>query len=256
MGFVAVVALGIALAVLVLVSVLHLRIREIRDRMPEGRGSNLAGNWGEASLRTLLQTTPGLVENRHWEWKPTDLPGGDKKPDCRLWLPDGRAAYIDAKMIAPDRFRAEIRELGNRRYQDHSALPFVIAYIASEEAYVTAVKRWPNLPALAHECGVLLITPHSAPLALAALAFLWREKTDREEAEAIRGLNEEAGKALEKWFAQRQRSVKALQGFVAAFNQEATAGKGAREAADRIATIRGTPPPPELEPVAEPKGRD
>ena len=61
---------------------------------------------------------------------------------------------------------------------------------------MNAVKKWPDLPAFANECGVLLITPHSAPLALAVLAFLWREKTEREEAEAIRGLNEEAGRRL------------------------------------------------------------
>ena len=257
MGFVAAVALAFALAALALIVwVLLPMMREIRDRMPEGRGSNLAGNWGEAGLRSLLQTTPGLVEGRHWDWKPTDLPGGDKKPDCRLWLPDGGAAYIDAKMIAPDRLRREIRDLGNRHYQDDSSLPFVIAYIGSEAAYVTAVKKWPDLPTFAHECGVLLITPHSAPLALAVLAFLWREKTEREEAEAIRGLNEEAGKALVNWLARRRQSTKALRGFVAAFNEERDAGTGAREAAVRIAEIRGTSPPPELGTVGGPKDGD
>ena len=93
-------------------------------------------------------------------------------------------------------------------------------------------------------------------LALAVLAFLWREKTEREEADAIAALNEEGWKALEKWLEQRQRSSKALRSIVVAFNHEADVGKGTREATARVTAIRGTPPPPELGTVVEPKGED
>ena len=222
-------------------------LEEMTTRLPPHKGTaDLAGRWGQIGLRILLENTDGLREGLHWEENPTHTDDG--KPDFVLRLPGGGSVAMDSKAVKADRVKQEIRKLGARGYAEHHTFPYTLCYLAAEGEYVAALSKDPDLPGYALERRVMLITPHSAPLALFSLAMLWQ----KEEADRIGGLNEDAWNGFSAWLAARNETRKALQKLVSRFDEEHETYKAkiARPLRE-IAELRGSRVLPEPERVEE-----
>lgn len=179
--------------------------------------SKTQGDWGEMTLRTLLEQG-GLVAGIHFtEQLTTDASGGalrDKdgrglRPDFVVNIPDNRRLVIDSKVSlkayldlnaaetsesrkeASERLvksvRKHIDELADKKYQDYieSSPDFVMMFIPVEGAYMAALQADPQIWRYAYDRRVSLSSPTHLFAVIRMVTSMWDQDNRNRNALAI-----------------------------------------------------------------------
>ena len=207
-------------------------------RRPEVRGQ-----WGELTLRRLVELA-GMVEHCDFnEQTQVAGPEGNLRPDMVVHLPERGTLVVDVKtpldayleaveaeddvarqaaLLRHARNVAErVRELSGKAYwaQFERSPEFVILFIPGDQFLTAALTEAPNLLEDAMRQRVILATPSSLVALLKAVAFGWRQLTLADNAEVIRRLAEDLYGRLATFTSHVARMGKQLEGSVSAYNQ-------------------------------------
>lgn len=171
--------------------------------------SKTQGNWGEMILESILEKS-GLVKGREYflehELKDEDnkalfseFSGKKMRPDAVVKYPDERNVIIDSKVSLTaftelvdetdsdiyqikvnqhlSSIKTHISQLSQKAYDDYGkSLDFVMMFIPSEPAYISAMQADQNLWNFAYEKRILLLNPSNLITSLKLIADLWKRE--------------------------------------------------------------------------------
>ena len=173
--------------------------------------SKMQGDLGEMLLETILENS-NLVRGQHYEtqYNIKDEEGNNLRPDVVLKLPEGKRIVIDSKMSltaymdyvaaedddARERaltahiasVRRHVRELSAKEYHRLLESPeFVIMFIPSEAAFLTAMHNANTIWSEAYEHKVIISSPTNLFAVLKLVDDLWkRNEQNKNTAEIVR----------------------------------------------------------------------
>lgn len=216
--------------------------RETRNLVNALRRPEVRGQWGELSLRRLVELAGMMPHCDFTEQVHTDSDEGALRPDLIVHMPDGRDLVVDVKtpldayleaVDAPnDEVRAaalhrhsqlvaeRVRELASKAYwsQFEKSPDFVILFIPGDQFLAAALNEKPGLLDEAIRQGVILATPTSFIAMLKAIAYGWRQQSLAQNAAVIRDLGEELFKRLSVFGGHFSKLRSALNRSVEAYN--------------------------------------
>lgn len=177
--------------------------------------SKTQGRWGEMILESILEKS-GLTKGREYylEHQLTDrnnealyseYSGKKMRPDAVIKYPDERNVIIDSKVsltafselmeeLEPEQYKLKlnahlasvkqhIAQLSNKAYDDYDkSLDFVMMFIPSEPAYITAMQADPQLWNFAYEKRILLLNPSNLITSLKLISDLWKREAQNQNA--------------------------------------------------------------------------
>ena len=180
--------------------------------------SKTQGRWGEVILESILEKS-GLRKGEEFfmehelydaDGKPLrqEAKGTKMRADAVVKYPDDRHVIIDAKVSLNAFVRAteatdavaqkaeltshvqaiktHIQDLGSRAYDDYDkTLDFVMMFIPSEAAYISALQTDPDLWNFAYGKRILLISPSNLIISLKLIVDLWKREYQNLNAQAI-----------------------------------------------------------------------
>ena len=235
--------------------------RETTQLIQALRAPKARGNWGQLQLKRCIEFA-GMVEHASFELE-VSVKGDDAtlRPDCVIYLPNGRKIVIDVKtpfdafleatnatdevlreklLIAhAARVRQHLAELATKAYwkQFRDSPDFVVCFLPSEVLFSAALEQDPDLIEFGSNSSVILATPTTLIALLKAVAYGWQQMEITRNAIAIR----EAGEKLYDKLANAQdyfgKLGKALGGAVGQYNSLIACmegGKGAFAQARRL----------------------
>ena len=207
---------------------------ETRNLVQALRRPEVRGQWGEMTLRRLVELA-GMVEHcDFFEQEHTATEERALRPDMIVRMPDEREIIVDVKtpldaylnaIEAPDdetrekfmakharNVRDRVRELANKAYWDQfSKSPdFIVLFIPGDQFLSVALDYDRNLLEEALRQKVILATPTSFVALLRAVAYGWRQQALAKNADAIRDLGEDLYKRLATFTEHLGRLGKAL----------------------------------------------
>ncbi|MGE3481810.1 MAG: DNA recombination protein RmuC [Gammaproteobacteria bacterium] len=193
---------------------------ETRNLVQALRRPEVRGQWGELTLRRLVELA-GMVQHcDFYEQEHTATETGAIRPDMIVRMPGGREIVVDVKtpldayisaFEAPDdatrrqhlerhsrKVRERVQELAGKAYwsQFKRSPDFVVLFIPGEQFLGAALDHDPGLLEEALSKKVILATPTSLVALLRAIAFGWNQQAITENAERIRDLGEDLYKRL------------------------------------------------------------
>jgi DNA recombination protein RmuC len=176
------------------------------------------GNWGEMILESILEKS-GLRKDEEYfmehqllddAGKPlrSDSEGKKMRPDAVIKYPDNRNVIIDSKVslnaftryIAAtdvteqkkeldahiEAIKNHIVSLSAKGYDDYDkALDFVMMFIPSEPAYISAMQGDSNLWNYAYDKRILLMNPTNLITSLKLIVDLWKREYQNQNAISI-----------------------------------------------------------------------
>jgi DNA recombination protein RmuC len=220
----------------------HALSAETRNLVSALRRPEVRGQWGEISLRRLVELA-GMVEHCDFvsqSHQPTET--GAVRPDMVIHLPEARDlvvdvktpldAYLEATEAATDADRraaltrhaaimaGRIRELASKAYwsQFPRSPEFVILYVPGDQFLSAALTERSNLLDDALRQNIILATPTSLVALLKAVAYGWQQTALTENAAEIRGLAVQLYERLSTFTSHLGNLGKALSDSVKAFN--------------------------------------
>jgi len=216
--------------------------RETRNLVNALRRPEVRGQWGEITLRRLVELA-GMTE--HCDFTEQMHVGGDAgslRPDLVVHMPDQRDlvvdvktpldAYLEAVEAPTDEARAaalrrhaqivgeRVRSLASKAYwaQFPRSPDFVVLFIPGDQFLAAALNEQPGLLEEAIRQGVVLVTPSSFVALLKTVAYGWRQLALAQNADAIRQLGEDLYKRAATFTAHMARLGRSLGTSVDAFN--------------------------------------
>ncbi len=216
---------------------------ETRNLVSALRRPEVRGQWGEITLRRLVELA-GMVEHCDFvEQSQQSTPDGPIRPDLIVSMPNQRQlvvdvktpldAYLDATQATDDAGRRaalerhaakvaeRVRELSSKAYwsQFEDSPEFVILFIPGDQFLSAALSSRPNLLDQALRQQVILATPTSFVALLKAVAYGWQQLALAENAREIRDLAVELYDRLGTFSGHLGRVGKELEGSVKAYNR-------------------------------------
>ncbi|HHH36596.1 MAG TPA: DNA recombination protein RmuC [Gammaproteobacteria bacterium] len=250
---------------------------ETRNLVQALRRPEVRGQWGELTLRRLVELA-GMVEHcDFFEQEHTRTEAGAVRPDMIVRMPGGREivvdvktpldAYLSAVEAGDDETRAaalarharnvrdRVQELAGKAYwsQFSRSPDFVVLFIPGEHFLSAALERDPALLEDALARKVILATPTSLVALLRAVAFGWNQQALAENAERIRDLGEDLYKRLATFSSHLAKLGRQLGGSIDAYNKavgsfERQLLPGARKFTEMgIQSARAMEPPEQLD---------
>jgi len=180
---------------------LNVRLHEDASNLTRALTSSAKaqGSWGEQQLERLLSLA-GLEKDREFSTQVsvTNESGQRVQPDLVLHLPEGKSIIMDSKVSlnAWTRYqseadeeartvhlkehvqsvRAHVKSLGEKRYTEVpelQALDFVLLFVPIEAALIEALQADPELPVIALQSKVALLSPTNLLATLRTVAAVW-----------------------------------------------------------------------------------
>jgi DNA recombination protein RmuC len=216
--------------------------RETSQLIQALRAPKARGNWGQLQLQRCIEFA-GMVEHASFDLEVHVRKENETlRPDCIVYLPNGRSIIIDAKtpfdafldamnitdeaardnLLAAHatRVREHLKELSAKAYwkQFQESPDFVVCFLPSEVLFSAALEQDPDLIEFGSSSNVILATPTTLIALLKAVAYGWQQMEVTRNAIAIR----EAGQKLYDKLATAQdyfgKMGKALEGAVRQYN--------------------------------------
>lgn len=216
---------------------------ETRNLVQALRRPEVRGQWGELTLRRLVELA-GMVQHcDFYEQEHTATETGAIRPDMIVRMPGGREIVVDVKtpldayisaIEAPDdatrrqhlerhsrKVRERVQELAGKAYwsQFKRSPDFVVLFIPGEQFLGAALDHDPGLLEEALSKKVILATPTSLVALLRAIAFGWNQQAITENAERIRDLGEDLYKRLTTFGDHLAKVGRQLGGSLEAYNK-------------------------------------
>ncbi len=216
--------------------------RETRNLVNALRRPEVRGQWGELSLRRLVELAGMTPHCDFTEQVHTPSEDGALRPDLVVHMVDGRDlvvdvktpldAYLEAVEAQTDEARAaalrrhsqlvaeHVRALSSKAYwaQFAQSPDFVILFVPGDQFLSAAMNENPALLDEAIRQGVILATPTSFIAMLKAIAYGWRQLALAQNAATIRDLGQELYKRLSVFGSHLARIGAALARGVDAYN--------------------------------------
>ncbi len=216
---------------------------ETRNLVQALRRPEVRGQWGELTLRRLVELA-GMVE--HCDFVEQVSAGTAEtrlRPDMVVYMPGGRQVVVDVKtpldaylsaVEASDddarlnhlrrhalNVRERVRELASKAYwtQFEQTLDFVVLFIPGDQFLSAALEIDRELLETALARRVILATPTSLVALLRAVAYGWRQESLAANAEQIRATAEELHDRLAILSEHFVRLGRHLDASVAQFNR-------------------------------------
>ncbi|HEX9773797.1 MAG TPA: DNA recombination protein RmuC [Steroidobacteraceae bacterium] len=216
--------------------------RETRNLVTALRRPEVRGQWGEMTLRRLVELA-GMVEHCDFaEQVHVQDEERSLRPDMIVNMPDGRQLVVDVKTpldaylsaieapteeeraIAVKRHAQavveRVKQLSSKAYwsQFERSPDFVVLFIPGDQFLTAAVTEVPSLLEDAIRQDVIIATPSSFIALLKAVAYGWRQNMLAENAVRIRELAEDLYKRLATFGSHVARIGKSLGQSVEAYN--------------------------------------
>jgi DNA recombination protein RmuC len=221
----------------------NLLSRETRNLVTALRRPDVRGQWGEITLRRLVELsgmTPHVdfTEQHH---QPTE--NGPIRPDMIVHMPERRDIVVDVKtpldaylaaveaQSDEERARqlqrhaqivaARVRELSSKSYwsQFEHSPDFVVLFLPGDQFLSAALQENPGLIDESLRQNVMLATPTSLVALMKAVAYGWKQTVLAENAAEIRRLGEDMYKRLAVFGEHLGKLGKSLGNSVDSFNK-------------------------------------
>lgn len=216
---------------------------ETRNLVAALRRPEVRGQWGELTLKRLVELA-GMVEHcDFYEQVQLDTPQGRLRPDMVVRMPGGREivvdvktpldAYLSAVEAADDetrrrhlehharKVRERVKELASKAYWEQfaNAPDFVVLFIPGEHFLGAALDLDRTLLEDALRQNIILATPTNLVALLRTVAYGWRQETLTANAERIRDLGVELYGRLATFSEHLAKLGRSLDGAVTDYNK-------------------------------------
>jgi DNA recombination protein RmuC len=217
--------------------------RETRNLVGALRRPDVRGQWGEITLRRLVELSGMTLHIDFTEQQHRVTDSGAVRPDMVVHMPERRdivvdvktplEAYLAAAEAQSDEERnlqlkrhsqivgARVRELSSKQYwnQFETSPDFVVLFLPGDQFLSAALQENPLLIDDALRQKVMLATPTSLVALLRVVEFGWKQAVLAENAAEIRKLGEELYKRLSVFGEHLAKLGKSLGGSVEAYNK-------------------------------------
>jgi DNA recombination protein RmuC len=217
--------------------------RETRNLVTALRRPDVRGQWGEITLRRLVELSGMTCHVDFTEQHTRQTESGAIRPDMIVHMPERRDIVVDVKtpleaylaaVEAPsDEERAaqlrrhaqivsaRVRELASKNYwaQFEHSPDFVVLFLPGDQFLSAALQENPGLIDESLRQNVMLATPTSLVALLKAVAYGWKQTVLADNAAEIRRLGEDVYKRLAVFGEHLGRLGKSLGSSVDSFNR-------------------------------------
>ena len=217
--------------------------RETRNLVTALRRPDVRGQWGEITLRRLVELSGMTAHVDFTEQPHRNTDSGAIRPDMIVHMPERRDIVVDVKtpldaylaaVEAQDdeersaqlRRHAQIvglrvRELSSKQYwsQFERSPDFVVLFLPGDQFLSAALQENPGLIDDSMRQNVMLATPTSLVALLKAVSYGWKQTVLAANAEEVRRLGEELYKRLAVFGEHLGKLGKSLGSSVEAFNR-------------------------------------
>jgi DNA recombination protein RmuC len=221
----------------------NLLSRETRNLVTALRRPDVRGQWGEITLRRLVELSGMTLHVDFTEQKQHSTDAGVIRPDMIVHMPEQREivvdvktpldAYLSAVEAQNEEERgsqlrrhsqivgARVRELSSKQYwsQFERSPDFVVLFLPGDQFLSAALQENPRLIDDSLRQNVMLATPTSLVALLKTVAYGWRQTVLADNAAEIRRLGEDVYKRLAVFGEHLGRVGKSLGSSVDAFNK-------------------------------------
>jgi DNA recombination protein RmuC len=217
--------------------------RETRNLVTALRRPDVRGQWGEITLRRLVELSGMTLHVDFTEQLHLSTAAGSIRPDMVVHMPEQRDivvdvktpldAYLSAIEAQSDEDRgmqlrrhsqlvgARVRELSSKQYwsQFERSPDFVVLFLPGDQFLTAALQENPGLIEDSLRQNVMLATPTSLVALLKIVAYGWKQTILADNAAEIRRLGEELYKRLAVFGEHLGRLGKSLGSSVDSFNK-------------------------------------
>jgi DNA recombination protein RmuC len=221
----------------------NLLSRETRNLVTALRRPDVRGQWGEITLRRLVELSGMTLHVDFTEQQHRVTDNGAIRPDMVVHMPDQRdiivdvktplEAYLSAVEAQNDEERAaqlrrhaqivgaRVRELSSKQYwaQFERSPDFVVLFLPGDQFLTAALQENPALIDDSLRQNVMLATPTSLVALLKIVQFGWKQSILADNAAEIRRLGEDLYKRLAVFSEHLGKLGKSLSSSVDSFNK-------------------------------------
>ena len=217
--------------------------RETRNLVTALRRPDVRGQWGEITLRRLVELSGMTLHVDFSEQLHRKTDSGAIRPDMIVHMPEQRDIVVDVKtpleaylaaVEAQDETErsaqlrrhaqivgARVRELSSKQYwsQFERSPDFVVLFLPGDQFLSAALQENPGLIDDSLRQNVMLATPTSLVALLKAVSYGWKQTQLAENAAEVRELGEEIYKRLAVFGEHLVKLGKSLGSSVESFNR-------------------------------------
>jgi DNA recombination protein RmuC len=221
----------------------NLLSRETRNLVTALRRPDVRGQWGEITLRRLVELSGMTLHVDFTEQQHRVTDSGAVRPDMVVHMPERREIVVDVKTpldaylcaaeAQNDEERdaqlrrhaqivgARVRELSSKQYWSQFELSpdFVVLFLPGDQFLTAALQENPALIDDSLRQNVMLATPTSLVALLKIVAYGWKQTALADNAAEIRRLGEDVYKRLAVFGEHLGKLGKSLGSSVESFNK-------------------------------------
>jgi DNA recombination protein RmuC len=221
----------------------NLLSRETRNLVTALRRPGVRGQWGEITLRRVVELSGMTLHVDFSEQKHLSTDTGAIRPDMIVHMPEQRDIVVDVKTpldaylaaveAQNDEERnsqlhrhaqivgARVRELSSKQYwsQFERSPDFVVLFLPGDQFLSAALQENPGLIDESMRQNIMLATPTSLVALLKVISYGWKQTVLAENAKEVRGLGEELYKRLAVFAEHVGKLGKSLGNSVESFNR-------------------------------------
>lgn len=221
----------------------NLLSRETRNLVTALRRPGVRGQWGEITLRRVVELSGMTLHVDFTEQKHLSTDSGAIRPDMIVHLPEQRDIVVDVKTpldaylaaveAQNDEERnsqlhrhaqivgARVRELSSKQYwsQFERSPDFVVLFLPGDQFLSAALQENPGLIDDSMRQNIMLATPTSLVALLKVISYGWKQTVLADTAKEVRGLGEELYKRLAVFAEHLGKLGKSLGNSVESFNR-------------------------------------